>query len=247
MKIGVISDTHGYFDPRLPALFAGVDHILHAGDIGRYDIISELENIAPVTAVLGNNDYDLTLRETEIVTLDGRKVLGATAKSLRSCEVNIVDEMGAYLMPARPKDVRYADEFPVRAARMKSADHSADSYKEYVATDQLSGEAVLATYRKVFYDPSDRTRFWLIAPSVAANTALQPASQLAKSFLIVGLAVLLGTATIAFALLVRLTMPLQRLAEAADQIANGQLDTRLPEVYPIGEVKALYHSIGSMT
>ena len=75
MKIGVISDTHGYFDPRLPALFAGVDHILHAGDIGRYDIISELENIAPVTAVLGNNDYDLTLRETEIVTLAGRKFL----------------------------------------------------------------------------------------------------------------------------------------------------------------------------
>ena len=75
MKIGVLSDTHGYFDPRLPALFAGVDHILHAGDIGRYDIISELENIAPVTAVLGNNDYDLTLRETEIVTLAGRKFL----------------------------------------------------------------------------------------------------------------------------------------------------------------------------
>ncbi len=75
MKIGVLSDTHGYFDPRLPALFAGVDHILHAGDIGRYDIITELEQIAPVTAVLGNNDYELTLRETEIVTLGSRKFL----------------------------------------------------------------------------------------------------------------------------------------------------------------------------
>ena len=34
MRIGVISDTHNYFDPRVPQLFAGVDHILHGGDIG---------------------------------------------------------------------------------------------------------------------------------------------------------------------------------------------------------------------
>ena len=34
MKIGVISDTHGFLDPRVKKFFAGVDHILHAGDIG---------------------------------------------------------------------------------------------------------------------------------------------------------------------------------------------------------------------
>ena len=34
MKIGVISDTHGFLDPRIPTIFAGVDHILHAGDVG---------------------------------------------------------------------------------------------------------------------------------------------------------------------------------------------------------------------
>ena len=33
-RIGVISDTHNFLDPRIPALFTGVDHILHAGDIG---------------------------------------------------------------------------------------------------------------------------------------------------------------------------------------------------------------------
>ena len=75
MKLGVISDTHGHFDPKIPALFDGVEHILHAGDIGPYSIISELERIAPVTAVLGNNDFDLTLRQSELVTLDGRKFL----------------------------------------------------------------------------------------------------------------------------------------------------------------------------
>ena len=36
MRIGVISDTHDFLDPRIPKLFAGVDHILHAGDIGSH-------------------------------------------------------------------------------------------------------------------------------------------------------------------------------------------------------------------
>ncbi|MDB6122701.1 MAG: phosphodiesterase, family [Pedosphaera sp.] len=75
MKIGVISDTHNYFDPKIPGLFAGVDHILHGGDIGLPWVILELESIAPVTAVLGNNDAGLEFKETEVVELGGRKFL----------------------------------------------------------------------------------------------------------------------------------------------------------------------------
>ena len=75
MKIGVISDTHNYFDLRLPELFAGVDHIFHAGDIGLPMIVMELEAIAPVTAVLGNNDDGLDFRETEVVQLGALKFL----------------------------------------------------------------------------------------------------------------------------------------------------------------------------
>ncbi len=75
MKIGVISDTHNHFDPKIPALFAGVEHILHAGDIGLPWVIMELEAIAPVTAVLGNNDAGLAFKETEVVQLAGRKFL----------------------------------------------------------------------------------------------------------------------------------------------------------------------------
>ena len=75
MTLGLISDTHGYFDPALPTLFAGVDHILHAGDIGGQSIIDELTAIAPVTAVLGNNDFDPTYRETEVVELNGCRIL----------------------------------------------------------------------------------------------------------------------------------------------------------------------------
>jgi uncharacterized protein len=75
LRIGVISDTHNFLDPKVPELFAGVDHILHAGDIGQARLILELEGIAPVTAVLGNTDSGLQFRETEIAELDGRKFL----------------------------------------------------------------------------------------------------------------------------------------------------------------------------
>jgi hypothetical protein len=73
MKIGLISDTHGFLDPKVPELFAGVGHILHAGDMGGDSIIVELEAIAPVTAVLGNTDSSPTFRITEVVVLAQRK------------------------------------------------------------------------------------------------------------------------------------------------------------------------------
>jgi putative phosphoesterase len=75
VKIGVISDTHGYLDPKVESLFQGVDHILHAGDIGFASIILDLEFIAPVTAVLGNTDAELSFKETESLELGGRKII----------------------------------------------------------------------------------------------------------------------------------------------------------------------------
>jgi len=55
--IGVISDTHGLFRPEVAEAFADVDLILHAGDVGDPDIISDLEAVAPLIAVRGNMDY----------------------------------------------------------------------------------------------------------------------------------------------------------------------------------------------
>ncbi|MEI6077455.1 MAG: metallophosphoesterase family protein [Verrucomicrobiota bacterium] len=75
MKIGIISDTHGFLDPRVEKIFSGVDHILHAGDIGYATIILELQFIAPVTAVLGNCDDELGYRLTETVLLAQKKFL----------------------------------------------------------------------------------------------------------------------------------------------------------------------------
>jgi uncharacterized protein len=75
MKIGVISDTHNFFDPKIPRLFAGVEHILHAGDIGSAFIKHQLDQIAPVTAVAGNTDSMLVFNETEVFELGRRKFL----------------------------------------------------------------------------------------------------------------------------------------------------------------------------
>jgi hypothetical protein len=56
MRLGVIADTHGLLRPEVFDAFAQVDHILHAGDIGPPDLLTELEALAPVTAVYGNTD-----------------------------------------------------------------------------------------------------------------------------------------------------------------------------------------------
>jgi hypothetical protein len=75
LKIGVLSDTHGFLDPKISKLFAGVSHILHAGDVGDAFIAFELAQIAPVTVVLGNTDLGLSFKETEVVELAARKFL----------------------------------------------------------------------------------------------------------------------------------------------------------------------------
>jgi hypothetical protein len=55
-RVGVLSDTHGHLDERVLALFEGVDHVVHAGDVGTACVLIELEAIAPVTVVRGNTD-----------------------------------------------------------------------------------------------------------------------------------------------------------------------------------------------
>lgn len=65
MEIGIISDTHNLVRPEVYEAFEGTDLILHAGDIGEEDVIIELEVIAPVKAVRGNNDHSLSERFQE--------------------------------------------------------------------------------------------------------------------------------------------------------------------------------------
>lgn len=78
-KIGILSDTHGCWDQRFAIHFAGCDEIWHAGDIGDYGIVEQLDGIAPVVrAVSGNIDHGMVkrkCREIEIFQVEGVKVL----------------------------------------------------------------------------------------------------------------------------------------------------------------------------
>src|SRR5512146_1125880 len=70
MRLGVISDTHGLLRPEVFEVFREVDHILHAGDVGSWELIVELQALAPVTAVYGNTDgSELRARLPQVASL----------------------------------------------------------------------------------------------------------------------------------------------------------------------------------
>ena len=76
-RIGVISDTHGLLRPEVAPALAGVERILHLGDVGKPSVLKELARIAPVTAVRGNIDRTGPcgkLPETEVLLLEGRYI-----------------------------------------------------------------------------------------------------------------------------------------------------------------------------
>ena len=73
-RIGIISDTHGVVHPRVPELFARMDHIIHAGDVCGAHVLRALESLAPLTYVDGNND-DATGEDILRFDLDGLRIL----------------------------------------------------------------------------------------------------------------------------------------------------------------------------
>jgi putative phosphoesterase len=90
VRIGLISDTHGYFDERLTELLSGVDAILHAGDVGSQDVLERLALIAPTRAVKGNADpavlgLPLSLSfEAEGVSIEVLHILPASQTQLQA-------------------------------------------------------------------------------------------------------------------------------------------------------------------
>ena len=93
MRIGWISDTHGQLRPQVFEHFQGVKLILHAGDVGSEDILTELNTIAPVHAVVGNTDtfplieklpevQELKLRKRNVVVTHGHKLGGTPTPEL---------------------------------------------------------------------------------------------------------------------------------------------------------------------
>ena len=72
VRIGLISDTHGLLRPEAVSFLRGCDHIVHGGDIGHAEILTQLSALAPVTAVRGNNDngpWAEGLAQTQLVQI----------------------------------------------------------------------------------------------------------------------------------------------------------------------------------
>jgi putative phosphoesterase len=69
MRIGIISDTHGLFRPEAQRALQGVQLILHAGDVGAPEILTQLKLIAPVFAVRGNMDTQPWAQELPLTTV----------------------------------------------------------------------------------------------------------------------------------------------------------------------------------
>lgn len=134
--VGVISDTHGLLRPEALEALAGVDLIVHAGDIGAPEIIDALRRIAPVHAIRGNVDRGLWADEfspTEIVEVDGQSLyvlhdlqmldLDPAAAGLRvvisghTHDPSVNEERGAvYLNPGSAGPRRF--KLPISLARM---------------------------------------------------------------------------------------------------------------------------------
>jgi putative phosphoesterase len=72
--IGLISDTHGLVRPEALVALQGVDLIIHAGDIGKGEVLDALKPIAPIRAIKGNNDrgpWAMKLPDTKTISISG--------------------------------------------------------------------------------------------------------------------------------------------------------------------------------
>lgn len=78
IKVGLLSDTHGYIDPKIYEHFKNVDEIWHAGDVGSIEVIDELSQFKPVIGVYGNIDnHEIRTEFPEFVSMnrEGMKIL----------------------------------------------------------------------------------------------------------------------------------------------------------------------------
>jgi len=93
IKIGILSDTHGYLDPKVKHYFADVDEIWHAGDIGSIEVLDELRNFKPTRAVWGNID-------DHIIRSDTDEFLRFKAEDVEVLITHIGGRPGKYSKPA---------------------------------------------------------------------------------------------------------------------------------------------------
>jgi putative phosphoesterase len=93
LRIGLMSDTHGFVNPKIKKHFAEVDEIWHAGDIGGLDVIDELKSFKPLRIVYGNIDSGEVRRETP-------EELSFDLEGFKVCITHIAGRPGKYVPKA---------------------------------------------------------------------------------------------------------------------------------------------------
>lgn len=94
MHIGVIADTHSKMRPEALEVLRGSDVILHAGDVGRDEVLGALEAIAPVVAIRGN--IDKTGRASKLPDVQDLEFLGHAIYMLHDVKTLDIDPQGRY-------------------------------------------------------------------------------------------------------------------------------------------------------
>lgn len=193
------------------------------------------------------------VRGVFVIALDGGRMLKEGLSSSDSGSTDIVDENGVYLVCEDDPTKEFGNHLfekdsPVRGKLLKVKGPTAvNEFRELVPGSQRpDGQSVVSTFRKVFYDPEDESRFWALATTIQADEVLRPLSTLATRFILMTLGILLVASFCTFRASGGLTSALKKLANSADQIAAGRLDVAVPDVGHMGEVAHLSESFRAM-
>lgn len=197
-------------------------------------------------------DASGTVRGVFIISLNADFIFKHSTATILSGTTDIVDETGRYVFCEENSDFaltgrEYRKDKPVRAALLTTK-NSDNSYRRLIpGSERPDGVSLISIYNKCFYAKNDSDRFWAIAPSIDAVSELAVVDDIAWRFMWLALALILAVGLVTFVASKGLTGSLQQLEATADRIAQGDLDTDIPDVDPIGEVRGLRDSLAKMT
>lgn len=251
-------DRSGTADTSNSARFEPTDVIQKAllrrpGDVVVSDVSAENDGAArSIHFATPYADENGEIHGVFVISLDAHVMFRHAALAVSSGTTDIVNESGKYVFcETNPEYVRsgrdYAMDKPVRAEALAQRG-SPDAYRRLIpASERPDGTALIAMYQKFFYDLKDQSRFWAVAPSIDAATALSAIDDIAWRFLWLGLLLSAIVGGVTFVASRGLTGSLAQLQSTADEIAQGNLDAVVPANDASVEVRGLRDSLATMT